>query len=122
MTSTPTKAPKNARRIHRAAGALLLGTTICATAAWADPLATVERNGTYVAIEPYAPNIVRVTIATDQADSVAAPGPGPNAAPDPSGWARRREGGADVFTSSALALTVEAQPWPKAPTQIQSRS
>ena len=119
MTSTLAKAPKSARRLHRAAGALLLGTTIFATAAWADPLATVERNGTYVAIEPYAPNIVRVTIATDQADSVAAPGPGPNAAPDPSGWARRREGGADVFTSSALALTVEAQPWPKAPTQME---
>jgi alpha-D-xyloside xylohydrolase len=36
------------------------------TAATAAPIATVDRNGSLVSVEAYAPNIVRVTIATDR--------------------------------------------------------
>lgn len=88
-------------------------------AAHADPLATVDRNGSLVSIEPYAPNIVRVTIAVDRALADAAPGPGPNATADPAGWTHRSDASGDVFTSSALSLTVAAQPWPKAPSQME---
>jgi alpha-D-xyloside xylohydrolase len=88
-------------------------------AAHADPLATVDRNGSLVSIEPYAPNIVRVTIAVDRALADAAPGPGPNAKADASGWTHRSDASGDVFTSSALSLTVAAQPWPKAPSQME---
>ena len=60
-----------------AARLLLIGT--CLTSALtmqakADPLATLDRNGSLVAIEPYAPNIVRVTIALDRALADAAAG------------------------------------------------
>uniref|UniRef100_UPI0035CA0E71 glycoside hydrolase family 31 protein n=1 Tax=uncultured Sphingomonas sp. TaxID=158754 RepID=UPI0035CA0E71 len=88
-------------------------------AAQADPLASLDRNGSRVAIEPYAPNIVRVTIALDRDLADAAPGPGPNAKSDASGWTHRADASGDVFTSSALSLTVNAQPWPKAPTQME---
>ncbi|MEV9417925.1 hypothetical protein AB0360_26870, partial [Klebsiella pneumoniae] len=84
-----------------------------------DPLATVERNGSFVAIEPYAPNIVRVTIALDPNLASGAPGPGPNAPVDATGWTHRADATGDIFSSSALSLTVAQQPWPKAPTQME---
>ena len=80
-------------------------------AAQAEPMATVDRNGSLVAIEPYAPNIVRVTIAVDRALADAAPGPGPNAKANAAGWTHRTDPSGDVFASSALSLTVAAQPW-----------
>ena len=99
-----------------AAGASLLA---FATPALAEPLATVDRNGSLVAIEPYAPNIVRVTIALDRDEVTAAPGPGPNAKPDATGWSHRTDASGDIFASSALSLTVDAKPWPKAPSQME---
>ncbi|MDD1451525.1 glycoside hydrolase family 31 protein [Sphingomonas sp. H160509] len=89
------------------------------THAKADPLATLDRNGSLVAIEPYAPNIVRVTISLDRALADAPPGEGPDAKSDATGWAHRTDASGDVFASSAMALTVKAQPWPKAPSQMQ---
>nr|WP_271300914.1 TIM-barrel domain-containing protein [Sphingomonas sp. CV7422] len=100
-----------------AAGASLAA--LAALPAAADPLAIVDRNGGIVSIEPYAPNIVRVTIALDKALAVAPPGEGPNAKPDASGWTHRSDASGDVFASPALTLTVAAQPWPGAPTQMQ---
>ncbi len=85
----------------------------------AEPMALLDRHGSRVAIEPYAPNIVRVTIALDKSLAEAPPGPGPIAASNAAGWTHSSEGGADIFRSSALTLTVDAQPWPKAPTQME---
>jgi alpha-D-xyloside xylohydrolase len=99
-----------------AAGASLLAV---GAPAWAEPMATVDRNGSLVAIEPYAPNIVRVTIALDRDQVAAAPGPGPNARPDAAGWTHRTDATGDVFASAALTLTVNARPWPKAPSQME---
>jgi alpha-D-xyloside xylohydrolase len=87
--------------------------------ALAEPMALLDRHGSRVAIEPYAPNIVRVTIALDKALAQAAPGPGPIAKSDATGWTHSNEAGADIFRSSALTLTVDPQPWPKAPTQME---
>ncbi len=92
---------------------------LAATPALAAPLSTIDRNGAQVAIEPYAPNIVRVTIALDRTLADAAPGPGPNAPADATGWAHRTDQSGDIFASSAMTLTVKAQPWPAAPTQMQ---
>ena len=89
------------------------------TAAIAAPIATVDRNGSLVSVEAYAPNIVRVTIATDRTQVDAPPGDGPNAKPDAAGWTHRTDAGADVFASAALSLSVDAKPWPKAPTQME---
>ncbi|RSU45231.1 alpha-glucosidase, partial [Sphingomonas sp. S-NIH.Pt15_0812] len=75
----------------------------------AAPIATLDRNGSLVSIEPYAPNIVRVTIATDRTQVDAPPGEGPNAKPDATGWTHRSEAGGDAFASGAMTLTVNAQ-------------
>lgn len=93
--------------------ALVPGTAI------ADPLATVDRHGSKVSIEPYAPNIVRVTISLDKDESVAGPGYGISAKSDAAGWRHDSGPDGDVFTSGAMTLTVAAQPWPAAPTMMQ---
>ncbi|MGY2735533.1 glycoside hydrolase family 31 protein [Sphingomonas sp. UYP23] len=90
-----------------------------AVAAQAAPLGSLDRNGSHVSIEPYAPNIVRVTIAVDRDLADAPPGPGPNAKPDAAGWTHSADASGDVFTSSALSMTVNAQAWPKAPSQME---
>jgi alpha-D-xyloside xylohydrolase len=106
----------------RWAGALGLGLALaCVVAgvARAEPLATVERNGAFVAVEPYGPGIVRVTIATDRAEAGGAPGYGISGKADPSGWSRRTEAGAEVFASPALRVTVAAEPWPGPPSRME---
>jgi alpha-D-xyloside xylohydrolase len=91
-----------------------------AVPALAAPMASLDRHGSIVSVEPYAPNIVRVTIALDRALADSAPGEGPNAKPDTRGWNHREDAaGNDVLTSAGLSVTVAAQPWPKAPTQMQ---
>jgi len=97
---------------------ILLAGIAWAGTAIAAPMATVDRNGSLVAIEPYAPNIVRVTIALDRGLSDGAPGYGIVAKSDATGWNHSSSAGADTFTSSAVKLTVQAQPWPSAPSQM----
>ena len=87
--------------------------------ALAEPMALLDRHGSRVAIEPYAPNIVRVTIALDKALAEAPPGDGPIAKADAAGWTHRADASGDIFASSALTLTVDAKPWPKAPSQME---
>ncbi|MBB5728326.1 alpha-D-xyloside xylohydrolase [Sphingomonas prati] len=106
------------RRMLTLAGASLLA-TLATVPALAEPMATLDRNGSLVAVEPYAPNIVRVTIALDRTLANAAPGPGPNAQSNAAGWTRRSDTTGDIFASSGMTLTVNAQPWPKAPSQME---
>jgi alpha-D-xyloside xylohydrolase len=110
--------------VHKSFGRL--AGRLAASAAWwlpmaaaAQPMATVERHGALVAVEPYGPGIVRVTIATEREAADAAPGPGVSGKADARGWTHRTEGGADVFASAALTLTVDAKSWPKAPSQME---
>jgi alpha-D-xyloside xylohydrolase len=88
-------------------------------ASGAAPLATVDRNGSIVSIEAYGPNIVHVTIALDSDQADAAPGYGISGKADAAGWTHRSDASGDVFASSALTVTVAAQPWPKAPSQME---
>ncbi|MGI4732425.1 MAG: TIM-barrel domain-containing protein [Janthinobacterium lividum] len=83
------------------------------------PNTLVERNGGIVSVETYAPNIVRVTIAVDKDRASAAPGYGIVAKTDATGWQHRTDATGDVFASPALSITVAAQPWPKAPNQME---
>jgi len=61
------------RAILTGAGAATALALVMAAPAAAAPLATLDRNGSLVSIEPYAPNIVRVTIATDRTRSTRRP-------------------------------------------------
>jgi len=85
----------------------------------AAPLALLDRNGSQVAIESYAPNIVRVTISLDKALALAPPGFGIIAAADDTGWKHRTTAAGDEFSSNVMSIDVKAQPWPGPPSQMQ---
>ncbi len=88
--------------------------------AYAQRLATVERHGALVSVEPYGPGIVRVTIATDRGQAEGLPGYGISGKSDAAGWTRQQgSDGGDVFASGDLRVTVAAQPWPKPPSQME---
>lgn len=44
--------------------------------AFAAPIATLDRDGAYVSVEAYGPNVVHVTIAVDKAEVLKGPGYG----------------------------------------------
>ena len=89
------------------------------TAALTAPMATVDRYGAFVSVEPYAANIVRVTIATDESLSAGKPGYGVSAHADATGWTHSTDASGDVFSSSKLNVTVATGPQPTPPTQMQ---
>lgn len=94
-------------------------TGFAAPAALADPLAVLDRNGGLVSVEPYAPNIVRITLAVDRRQVEDKPGYGISGKADGRGWSRQSERGADLFVSSRLSVSVAPQPKPGTPSQMQ---
>ena len=60
---------------------------VCGALAAETPRLQIERSGETIALEPYAPNIVRVTLSLERSAALAAPGYGLVAAPAASGWA-----------------------------------
>ena len=99
-------------------GGLTAGLALLASGAIAAPLATVERNGSYVAVEPFAPNIVHVTIGLDRAVMEKTPDYGIVATSSDIGWTHEQGTDGDRFISRGMAVTVDPQPWPKAPDQM----
>jgi alpha-D-xyloside xylohydrolase len=75
----------------------------------------LERNGAYVGVESYGPNIVRITLATSYATAAAPPGYGFVAPSEARGLEHTEAGGSDDFLSSGLRLHVDAPPRPEAP-------
>jgi alpha-D-xyloside xylohydrolase len=96
------------------------GHAAAATAAAAAPLATLDRNGAWVSVQAYGPNVVHVTIAAEKAEALKAPGYGilPGNADNA---AFRHTGGqdGDTFSSPALTLRVAPAPAPQVPTTAQ---
>jgi alpha-D-xyloside xylohydrolase len=85
----------------------------------AAPLALLERNGSHVSVEAYAPNIIRVTLSIDKDLALAPPGFGIIAAADATGWNHRTTAAGDEFSSGVMSLEVKAQPWPNPPSQME---
>ena len=85
----------------------------------ATPLALLDRGGSQVSIESYAPNIVRITISLDKNLALAPPGFGIIAATDDTGWKHRTTASGDEFSSDVMSVDVKAQPWPGPPTQME---
>lgn len=92
-----------------------IAASILAGSALAEPLKVLDRNGSYVGVETYAPNIVRVTLATNRDLAASAPGYGFIAKSDDKGFSHKSDEKGDDFVSGGLSLHVNAQPWPKAP-------
>jgi alpha-D-xyloside xylohydrolase len=75
----------------------------------------LDRDGSTIVFEPYAPNIVRVTLSLLKDQAIAAPGYGFVGHPSAQGWSRQ----GDVYRSSRLAVTLEPHhPGTPLPTQV----
>jgi alpha-D-xyloside xylohydrolase len=67
----------------------------------------LERNGQTITIEPYAPNVVRITLSTIAREAEAGPGYGIMAKPEPTGWKHSiAASGADIYASPRIMVTV----------------
>ena len=98
----------------RALGAVLLAVSLGGTVlAQGGPLVLV-RNGRTISLEPYAPNILRVTMSIDRAAATSAPGYGFVAQPSAEGWTYERDSeGNDVLRSARMVVRVAPGDLPK---------
>ncbi len=77
---------------------------------------TLTRDNATVVVQPYAPNIVRVTLSLDKAQALAAPGYGVIARPDTAGWSAASADSGDTLRSSRMVVHVSPQGKPYTPT------
>src|SRR5215472_7255981 len=91
--------------------------SLASCSAIAAPLAVLDRNGSYVVIEAYAPNILRITLAQEKERALSPPGYGFVGAASPDGWHHEVHADGDVFSSDRMSLDVPTQPPPGPPTQ-----
>jgi alpha-D-xyloside xylohydrolase len=75
----------------------------------ADSKFVLERSGRTVVLEPYAPNIIRVTLSRLRDAALAAPGQGFVATPSMEGWTSDKDEKADQLKSDRLVVTVPAR-------------
>ncbi len=80
----------------------------------------LDREGETIVLEPYAQNILHVTISLTPEAALAAPGYGFIAAPSASGWSASQTPVADIFRSQRLVVTVEKN-LPPAHPPLQSK-
>jgi alpha-D-xyloside xylohydrolase len=71
---------------------------------------SAQRGTATVLIEPYAPNIVRVSMSLRESDALAAPGYGILAAPDSAGWVLNSSAQGDMLKSGALTVSLAPAP------------
>lgn len=75
---------------------------------WAQEQVVLTRQDATVVLEPYAPNILRVTLSLRKQDAVSAPGYGISAHPSSVGWTHESSDNGDVYRSSRMVVTVGA--------------
>ena len=67
----------------------------------------LARDNSTIALEPYAPNIVRVTLSLAKDQATAPPGFGFVARSSSEGWSHQQTDAADVYRSSRMIVTVD---------------
>ncbi len=93
---------------------LLLAICVAGTATAQNSPFVLEREGRVISLEPYAPNVLRVTISTDAAAAKGAPGYGIVASPAVKGWTRERDAeGGDILRSARMSVRVGPETVPK---------
>src|SRR5580658_7654155 len=70
------------------------------------PNVVIPRGNSTIVLEPYAPNVIRVTLSLDKDEAMAAPGYGIVAAPVPAGWSYQETEDAHVYQSPRLVVTL----------------
>jgi alpha-D-xyloside xylohydrolase len=80
----------------------------------------LDRKGETIVLEPYAPNILRVTLSLKREPALAGPGYGLVAAPATEGWSASQTAQADFYQSSRIVATVDRDlPSTEPPVQTQ---
>ncbi len=91
-----------------AATALLLLVAVPAVHA-DDAKVVLHRGNSTIVLEPYAPNIVRVTLGLKEDKALAAPGYGFVAKPAAESWSHQDTDSGDEYRSSRISVTVGAE-------------
>jgi alpha-D-xyloside xylohydrolase len=74
----------------------------------------LERGGRTISLEPYAPNILRITLTIAKAPPAGPPGYGFTAKPAADGWTHERDAkGYDVFRSARMVVRIAPEDLPK---------
>jgi alpha-D-xyloside xylohydrolase len=68
---------------------------------------TLARQGQTIVLEPYAPNILRVTLSLQRESALAPPGYGLVGTPAASGWSTSQTDEADLYQSARIVASVE---------------
>jgi len=93
--------------------------SIAAPPAHAQQPLIIERSGETIVLEPYAPNIIRITLSPQKDQATAPPGYGFVGAPSFKDWTRTQANGDDVYRSPRMVVTVEGvHPSPPPPPTI----
>ena len=70
----------------------------------------LDRENRTIVVEPYGPNIVRITLSTEKAAALAAPGYGIVGTPSMTGWTQEQDSdGYDVIRSGRMVIRVAPQ-------------
>ena len=80
----------------------------------------LDRRGETIVLEPYAPNILRVTLSLQHDNALAKPGYGFIASPDAAGWSASQTEEQDVYQSSRMIVSVD-RPHPSNHAPVQSQ-
>jgi alpha-D-xyloside xylohydrolase len=89
--------------------AVIALTSVVCRAETAEQRMEIQRSGESIVFEPYAPNILRVTLSLQHDAAVAAPGFGFVGVPQGSGWTKTKTAQADIYQSARMVATVERE-------------
>ena len=78
-----------------------------------EPQVVLIRSGSTIVLEPYATNIIRVTMSLVKDSAIAGPGYGIVAKPSADGWVHASTDAGDTFTSSRMAVFIGKEPPPR---------
>ena len=101
------------KSLLRALNSVLLAALLSGVAWGQNAPLVLERDGRVISLEPYAQNILRVTISMDAAAAKSAPGYGFVASPSADGWTHERDAeGEDVFRSARMVVRISPENLP----------
>ena len=109
----------NINAVSAARVAILAATAATTPSLHAQPL-VVSRGEVTVMVEPYAANVVRVSIGILKDNATGAPGYGISAQPLATGWTSESGAAGDVLRSARLTVTVAPQGPSRPPTGSQA--
>ena len=83
---------------------------MCGAAAVAqDTRLVLDRDGSTIVFEPYAPNIIRVTLSLLKQSALAPPGYGFTGTPNAAGWSHQHTDDGDTYRSERMTVTLAAK-------------